>query len=143
MRTIKVLLVDDEPTFVETMKNRLMKRGMDITTAYSGQEALGQLEKDRMIEVVILDVKMPKMDGIATLTEIKRRYPLTEVIMLTAHSTIETAISGMKLGAFDYLFKPCEIATLVEKTELAAFRKREHDEKIIEARMKEITNRRA
>ena len=95
------------------------------------------------LEVVVLDVKMPGMDGIETLREIKLRHPLVEVIMLTGHATVETAIEGMKLGAFDYLMKPCDIDTLVAKVEAAAARKAEHDEKIVQARIKEITDRQA
>jgi len=82
------------------------------------------------------------MDGIETLHEIKSRHPLVEVIMLTGHATVETAIEGMKLGAFYYLMKPCDIELLISKVEDAAARKRDQDEKIIEARIKEITGRR-
>jgi DNA-binding NtrC family response regulator len=93
--------------------------------------------------VVILDVKMPGMDGVQTLEEIKRRFPIAEVIMLTGHATVESAIEGMKLGAFDYLMKPCDMDQLVSKVEAAAQRRRSHEEKIIQARMKEITSRQA
>lgn len=141
MENIKVLLVDDEPIFVKTMQKRLAKRGMDALSAYSGQEALERLEKKSQIEVVILDVKMPVMDGIETLSKIREKYPLIEVIMLTAHATIETAIEGIKLGAFDYLLKPCEIDVLIEKTEKAAAFKRAKDKKILEARIRAITSR--
>jgi len=92
--------------------------------------------------VVILDVKMPEMDGIDTLREIKRNFPLTEVIMLTGHATVETGIEGMKLGAFDYLMKPCDIENLLAKVKKSAAKKRSHEEKIIAARLKEITSRR-
>ncbi|NIR14827.1 MAG: response regulator, partial [Desulfobacterales bacterium] len=79
-----------------------------VLSAYGGQEALETLDTNRNVDVVILDVKMPGMDGIETLQEIKQQHPLAEVIMLTGHATIETAILGMRLGAFDYLMKPCE-----------------------------------
>lgn len=94
------------------------------------------------MEVVVLDVKMPGMDGMETLKQIKGRFPLVEVIMLTGHATVETAIEGMKMGAFDYLMKPCDIDQLLEKVEGAAEKKQKHEEKIMEARMREITNQR-
>ena len=143
MALANVLLVDDEVVFVETMTKRLTKRQLNILTAFSGQEALKQLKNNQSIEVVVLDVKMPVMDGIETLREIKRVFPLVEVIMLTGHATVESAIEGMKQGAFDYLMKPCDITQLLSKVEEAAAKKREHEHKIIEARMREITLRRA
>ena len=136
MAIANVLLVDDEIPFVETMTKRLFRRDLNITSAFSGQEALDKLEKAELIEVVILDVKMPVMDGIEALGEIKRRYPLVEVIMLTAHATVESGIEGMKLGAFDYLMKPCDMDLLVSKVREAAVRKRRHENRIIEAQVK-------
>ena len=143
MPLANVLLVDDEVPFVETMTKRLTKRDLRITSAFNGREALDKLEEDRSVEVVILDVKMPGMDGNETLREIKRRYPLVEVIMLTGHATVESGIEGMKMGAFDYLMKPCDMDQLISKVKEAAAKKRQHEDKIIEARMKEITSRRA
>jgi DNA-binding NtrC family response regulator len=142
MAIANVLLVDDENAFVETMTKRLVKRELLVLTAFSGKEGLDQLKKNPSTEVVILDVKMPGMDGIETLKEMKRSYPLVEVIMLTGHATVESAIEGMKMGAFDYLMKPCDMDTLMSKVTEAAAKKRRHEEKIIEARMKEITTRR-
>ena len=86
---------------------------------------------------------MPGMDGIETLQAIRKKYPLVEVIMLTGHATVESAIDGMKMGAFDYLMKPCDMDVLMAKVKEAAAKKRAHEEKIIEARVKEITARRA
>lgn len=141
MDNITVLLVDDEAPFVETMAKRLKKRDLDIIPALSGEAALELLQKHANIEVVILDVKMPGMDGIETLREIKKSYPLAEVIMLTGHATVETGIEGMKLGAFDYLMKPCDTEQLVSKVNQAAVKLRRHQNKILEARIKEITSR--
>lgn len=142
MKKIKLLLVDDERAFLETITKRLEKRDLDVSTVYSGKEALAEIEKNKTLEVVVLDVKMPEMDGIQTLVELKRKAPLVEVIMLTGHATVETAIDGMKLGAFDYLMKPCDIDTLIGKVKGAAAKKREHEEKITEARIREITEQR-
>lgn len=143
MAIANVLLVDDEIPFIETMTKRLSKRDLHIISAFSGQEALDTLEKDGSIEVVILDVKMPVMDGIEAVEKIKMRYPLVEVIMLTAHATVETGIEGMKLGAFDYLTKPCDMGLLVSKVREAAARKRRHENKIIEAQIKAGAGRHA
>ena len=141
MTSAFVMLVDDEVPFVETMTKRLSKRQLLILPAYSGRQALEKLEKNS-VDVVILDVKMPHMDGIETLREIKKIYPLVEVIMLTGHATIETAVEGMRLGAFDYLMKPCEIEELLAKVVEAKNKKSQHEQKIMDARMKEITLRR-
>ncbi len=132
-----VLLVDDEVPFVETMTKRLKKRDLVVNSAYSGQEALDILDKHRNTDVVILDVKMPGMDGIETLEKIKKSYPLTEVVMLTGHATVESAIEGMKKGAYDYLMKPCDIDQLMQKVEEATQKKLVHEDKIKEAKVKE------
>lgn len=143
MTIATILLVDDEKPFVETMSKRLKKRKTNVISAFSGEEALNCLERNTDIEVVILDVKMPHMDGIEALRKIKQQYPLVEVIMLTGHGTVETGIDGMKLGAFDYLLKPCDIEDLMLKIKQASSKKRAHEEKIVQARIQEITNRRA
>ncbi len=143
MSIANVLMVDDEVDFVETFSERLVMRNLEISKAFSAEEALQALEKNHNLEVVILDVKMPGMDGIETLAEIKKKFPLVEVIMLSGHSTVESAIDGMKKGAFDYLMKPCDMDQIIAKVTEAAAKKRQHEEKIIQARIKEITSRRA
>lgn len=143
MSIAKVLMVDDEVEFVETFSERLNMRNLETLKANSGEEALQILENHRDIEIVILDVKMPGMDGIETLAEIKKRFPLVEVIMLSGHADVESAIEGMKQGAFDYLMKPCDMDQIIAKVTEAAARKRQHEEKIIQARIKEITSRHA
>ncbi|HMB31809.1 MAG TPA: response regulator [Desulfohalobiaceae bacterium] len=131
-----VLLVDDEQPFIDTMTKRLSKRNLKVLSALNGQAALEILDKNRNLDVVILDVKMPGMDGVETLQEIKKSYPLIEVVMLTGHATVESAVEGMKLGAFDYLMKPCDIDELLQKVNQATEKKRAHVEKIKEAAVK-------
>jgi len=129
MDTIKVLLVDDEVQFLVTLNKRLTKRGFDVRQAHSGEEALGVLaEYDA--DVIILDVKMPGMDGISALNKIKTQWPLKEVIMLTGHASVEVAIRGMELGAFDYLMKPVDFEEFLYKIEDAVKRKRLQEEKM-------------
>ena len=133
-----VLLVDDEAPFVDTMTKRLTKRKLTVFKSYSGEEALETLKENSHIDLVILDVKMPGMDGIEALKEIRKEFPLVEVIMLTGHATVETSIEGMRLGAFDYLMKPCDMDVLIEKVNAAVSKKRDHEEKIREARVNVI-----
>ena len=136
MKTLaKVLLVDDEREFVAILAQRLAKRRYSANFAYSGKEALAQIAEDKDVEVVLLDIKMPGMDGIETLKLIKKKRPLIEVIMLTGHSTLNSAIDAIKLGAYDFLLKPVEIEKLLSKVEEAAGRKRHRDKLILEVYM--------
>jgi DNA-binding NtrC family response regulator len=139
-----VLVVDDEVQFVETLVKRLSKRGVRVSSAHGGREALDALSggETARIDVVVLDVKMPVMDGLETLTEIKKDHPLVEVVMLTGHATVESAIEGMKKGAFDYLMKPCDLDVLMDKINQAAAKKREHEDRILEAKASLIGLRR-
>lgn len=137
---IKVLLVDDERDFVEMLSLRLQDVGEKVTPAFSGKECLEVLA-EREMDVVILDIKMPGMDGIETLREIKRRHPLVEVILLTGHGAVDTAVEGMKLGAFDYLLKPAEFEDLTEKLEGARKRKAEQEERIRKAEARALLRR--
>jgi len=125
MDTIKVLLVDDETEFSETLIKRMKKRNVDITGVRSGEEALQTLDQCP-IDVVILDVRMPGMDGIETLKVLKKKHPLIEVIMLTGHASVEVAVQGMEFGAFDYLMKPMQIDDLLYKIQDA------HQQKILQ-----------
>lgn len=131
----KVLLVDDEREFVAILAQRLIKRNYSVLAAHNGKDALARLTEDKDIEVVILDVKMPNLSGIETLKLIKAKWPLVEVIMLTGHSTIDSAVDAIKLGAYDYTLKPIEIEELVSKIEQAACRKRNRDRRILEVYM--------
>jgi DNA-binding NtrC family response regulator len=122
LKALKVLFVDDEIDFLETLMKRMKKRGVDVAGVGTGEQALDYLNK-QPADVVVLDVRMPGIDGIQTLREIKRLDPLMEVIMLTGHASIEVAIEGMELGAFDYLMKPADIDELFYKIQ-DAFKKR-------------------
>lgn len=129
MEKMTIMLVDDEERFLSTTKKLLSRKGIDLLTALSGIEALEKLSS-QIIHVVILDVKMPGMDGMATLREIKRRFPLVEVIMLTGHATVESAVEGLKSGATDYLMKPADIEELLNKAEEAFEKRKRLEEKI-------------
>ncbi|MFH0958792.1 MAG: response regulator [Pseudomonadota bacterium] len=123
MSEFKVLLVDDETDFVETLVKRLRKRKLDVRAASSGQQAL-ELLAESPSDIVVLDVKMPDMDGIETLRRIKKIDPCVEVVMLTGHANVEVAMQGMELGAFDYLMKPIDIDDLLYKLQDAFKKKR-------------------
>ncbi len=114
MNPVSVLLVDDEQGFLDAMSKRLGKRGLKVRMAPSGRQALAMLDQEPA-DVVVLDQKMPDLDGLATLTLIKERHPAVRVIMLTGHATVDSAISGIAMGAFDYLVKPCDLDTLLDQ----------------------------
>jgi DNA-binding NtrC family response regulator len=119
-----LLIVDDEEPFITTLEKRLVKRSLRVISASGGSEALEALERENDIDVVLLDVKMPEIDGMATLRLIKTQYPDIEVILLSGHATMESALEGMKLGAFDYLMKPCSIEHVVARIGEARKKKR-------------------
>ena len=124
--------------FWKQPKSYWPKKGYEALTASSGGEALELLSLNP-IHVVILDVKMPGMDGLATLNAIKRQFPLVEVIMLTGHATVESAVVGLKSGAWDYLMKPAEIDELIEKAEDAFVRRQQLEERIRVAQMRKLS----
>jgi two-component system, OmpR family, response regulator CpxR len=138
---IKVLLVDDEKDFVDALAERLEIRDFEILKAYDGDEAVGKIAETD-VDVVILDVQMPGKDGLATLREIKKGKPLVEVIMLTGHATVPSAIEGLQSGAYDFLMKPTETKDLVSKIALAYKRKAEQEERIRQAQIENIMMRR-
>ena len=111
---IKLLLVDDEKGFANIIAKRMSKRGIDVTEAYSGAEALRAIRKADF-DVAVLDLKMEDMDGIEILKIFKKMDPDLAVIMLTGHGSEEAAKDGIKFGAFDYLTKPCDLEELLEK----------------------------
>jgi len=137
---VEVLVVDDEKDFVEMFSLRLKDAGEHVDGVYSGQECLEALEK-KDYDVVILDIKMPGMDGIETLREIRRRHPLVEVMLLTGHGAVDTAVEGMKLGAYDYLNKPADFKEILEKLKGARQRKAEQEERIRKAEARALVRR--
>jgi len=117
-----ILLVDDEVAFANNLLKLLSKRGYDVVVEYNGADAVKRVG-EKEFDVIILDMKMPGMDGIATLKEIKKKAPFVEVVILTGHGSIESGIEGMQLGAFDFLMKPVRIDDLQEKVSEAYRRK--------------------
>jgi DNA-binding NtrC family response regulator len=137
MSEMRIMLVDDEERFLRTTQKLLARKGIDVITATSGSEALDKLATAD-VHVVILDVKMPGMDGLATLKAIKSRYASVEVIMLTGHATVESAVDGLEAGAADYLMKPADIDELVAKAEEACTKRKVLEEKIRVARTRVV-----
>ena len=132
MGTMRVLVVDDEGDLRETMVNRLSKRNIDASGAENGEKALKLINKFTY-DVVILDIRMSGIDGIAVLREIKKIKPLIEVVLLTGHGTVESGIEGMKLGAYDYILKPAKFDDVFEKIQQAYEKKCVRSEKIRQA----------
>jgi len=112
---MRVLLVDDELDFRETLAKRLTRRGIETSHVGSAAEALAWLKQTDQIDAVVMDVKMPGMDGIEALKHIAAAHPGVAVLMLSGHAHVETAMKGLELGAFDYLMKPVDIEELVFK----------------------------
>ncbi len=121
--TIRVLLVDDETSFVETLAKRLTIRRFEVMTASSAAEALDTLDREQ-VDVAVVDVRMAGTNGIEATRAIRARHPSVEVILLTGHASIEASLEGLSIGAFDYLLKPVSIDELIFKIE-DAYRKQE------------------
>jgi DNA-binding NtrC family response regulator len=135
--TEKVLLVDDEEEFVETLAERMRNRGMDVATSNSGGEALELVDKEPY-DVVVLDLQMPGMDGIEVLERIKQRQPDIQVVLLTGHATVEKGVEAMKHGALEFLEKPIDLSTLSEIIHQAKAEKMILVEQDTEERIREI-----
>lgn len=133
----KVLLIDDEAEFLGALSERMSLRGMNVSTAESGEAALAAMDKDSY-DAIVLDLQMPGMDGIEVLKYIKTNLPTMQVILLTGHATMEKGIEAIKLGAMDFMEKPANIDTLTEKIKKAQAQKMVLVEKETEQKMKEI-----
>ncbi|SKA70943.1 Response regulator receiver domain-containing protein [Paucidesulfovibrio gracilis DSM 16080] len=134
---MKIMIVDDEQRLLYTTKKLFSKIGIDVLTASSGEDALRLLESET-VHVVFLDIKMPGMDGLKVLKEIKKINPMIEVIMLTGHASLEAAVEGIRLGAADYLIKPVSMKSLLGKSEEAFERRKKLEEKICLARSRNV-----
>ncbi len=137
---IDILMVDDEKDFVEMLSMRLTDEGHRVQPAYNGEEALKALDEMEP-DVVLLDIKMPGMDGIEVLKNIKSKHPIVEVILLTGHGAVDTAVDGLKSGAFDYLLKPADFGELVKKLDAARKRKMEQENRIRQAEAQALMRR--
>lgn len=118
----RVLIVDDEERFRKTLRKLLTIREMEATDVGSARDAFSEMEKNSY-DVILLDVKMPEMNGIEALGKIKKEYPDVEVIILTGHACVDAAVEIMKLGGYEYLLKPCPIDEVAGKIESAWERK--------------------
>jgi DNA-binding response OmpR family regulator len=123
---IRLLIVDDEVGFVNILAKRLSRRNMEVTSAYTGTEAI-QILRKQDFDVAVLDLKMEEMDGIEVLKIFKKMDPKMVVIMLTGHGSEQAAREGIEFGAFDYLTKPCELEELLAKIK-EAYRERNGDQ---------------
>jgi DNA-binding response OmpR family regulator len=112
---ISVLIVDDDQYFALNMSKLLKNRSYEVLVAFNADEALDVVQGERHIDVVVLDVKMPGMDGLTCLGEMKRLRPELEVIILTGHASLQSGIESIRAGAYDYLMKPCEVESLTAK----------------------------
>jgi DNA-binding response OmpR family regulator len=122
MKDIKVLLVDDEQKFVEALSERLQMRDMENETVYDGEEALSFVD-DKEPDVMVLDLKMPGIDGMEVLRRVKKKFPGIQVIILTGHGTDRDEEESRRIGVYDYLKKPVDIEVLVSRIKAAHLNK--------------------
>jgi two-component system, OmpR family, response regulator len=127
MGKAKILLVDDEVAFANNIAKLISKRGYEVLTVYNGESAIQAIE-EKEFDVIVLDLKMPGLDGLATLKQIKKKRPNVEVIILTGHGSMDSGIDGMQLGAFDFIMKPVRFDDLHEIIRQAFQRKIVHEE---------------
>jgi DNA-binding NtrC family response regulator len=139
-RPIRLLLVDDEEDLVTFLAHRLGKRGLDVTTALAGEEALDAAE-EKIFDVAVVDLKMPDMDGITVIEELKRMQPFVEVLMLTGHGSHDSAWEAGRLHAFRYIMKPCDFDELLDLVQTAAVNRRQQMKEEFEAKLNELNTR--
>jgi DNA-binding NtrC family response regulator len=133
----KVLLVDDEQDFLDSLAERMRARGMDVSTTTSAQEAIKKAETESY-DAIVLDLMMPEMDGIEVLQAIKEKRPDVGVILLTGYASLDKGIEAMKLGAMDFVEKPADLKILSEKIKQAHAQKMVLAEKKLQEKLKRI-----
>jgi DNA-binding NtrC family response regulator len=138
--TEKILLVDDEQDFLETLSQRISLRGIDVAATTSAKEAIAKVAAESY-DAIILDLQMPEMDGLEVLKAIKELKPEMQIIVLTGHATVKKAIEAMKLGALDLIEKPVDLDTILKKIKKAHGKKLILVEKETAKKMKDIMSR--
>ena len=138
----KVLLIDDELEFIDALEERMKSRGMEVASTVSPKEGLEIVDKESF-DAIILDLKMPEMDGLEVLRRLKKKNPDIQVILLTGNATVQKGIEAMKLGAMDLIEKPVDIATLTEKIKKAQARKMILVEKKTQEKIEKIMSSKA
>jgi len=133
----KVLVVDDEQEFLDTLAERMRDRGMDVSTTTSATDALKKAEEESY-DAIVLDLMMPEMDGLEVLKALKKKKPELQIVLLTGHATLAKGIAAMKLGAIDFIEKPADLKVLIEKIKEAKAQKIVLVEKQIQEKMKDI-----
>ncbi len=133
----RVLLIDDEEDFLETLAERMRNRGMQVSTCNSAMEALSKVEEESF-DAIVLDLMMPGIDGIQALRVMKEKKPELQVILLTGHATVQKGVEAMKLGASEFLEKPADVDVLAEKIKKAQAQKMILVEKQAEEKIKKI-----
>lgn len=121
-KAIRVLIADDEVEYAESLARALRRRGMAVSVVHDGAEVLEALRRDEF-DVIVMDVRMPGMDGLVALAEVRRADPYTAVILLSGHADLQSATDAIRRGATDFLFKPCTVENLISAIEDAAERK--------------------
>ena len=134
----KILLVDDEERFRTSLAKRLRKRGFDVVDVNCGEAAIKTAHQDDAIEIAVIDLKMPDMDGIQTLRELKAFRPALQAVMLTGHGSLDSALSSGKLDAFEYLQKPADHEVLLDTIRRAAAHKAELQAEAFRAESAEV-----
>lgn len=122
MPTARVLIVDDEKAFSSVLAERMETRGFQVDTVESGHEAIAQVQKSNY-DAIVLDLAMPKLDGIATLKQLLEINPDLQIILLTGHATVEKSVEALKQGAMEFLEKPADFKMLIAKIKAAQARK--------------------